>query len=89
MNRNILIVALGLMFTTTAAAPPVETEREASQFVPIVNEPPAELFVDQPLVGPLARGAAIIPYRTKHFRILPIFGPSAANVSPGTSSCQC
>lgn len=72
-------VALGL---ATARAQSEGSEREASQFVPVANEPPAELSVDPPLAAPLARGAAIIPYRTKHFRILPIFGTSALDVTP-------
>jgi hypothetical protein len=82
MIRAMILAALSLILATTAAAQPMGAEREASQFVPISNEPPAELFVDPPLAGPLARGAVIIPYQTKHFRILPIFGASAVDVSP-------
>lgn len=82
MTRSILIVALVFSLAPTVAAQPAALEQKASQFVQIENEPPAELFVDQPLPGPLARGAAIVPYRTKHFRILPIFGPNALQVSP-------
>lgn len=82
MTRAILYAALGLMMAAPAAAQPTESEHQASQFVPIVNEPPAELFLEPPRAGPLARGTVIIPYRTKHFRILPIFGASAVNVSP-------
>ena len=82
MIRSALYAVLGSMLATTAVAQPIDTSREASQFVPMSNEPPAELFVDAPLAGPLARGAVIIPYRTKHFRILPIFGASAVDVSP-------
>ena len=55
----------------------------ATQFLPIKNEPGPKLFVDQPLPGPLAsRAVAIIPYRTENFRILPIFGGAASDVSP-------
>lgn len=82
MIRTMLLAALGSILATTTAAQPMDAGREALQFVPIINEPPAELFVDSPLAGPLARGAVIIPYRTKHFRILPIFGASAVDVSP-------
>lgn len=82
MIRTILLAALGSILATTAAAQPIDAGREASQFVPIIYEPPAELFVDPPLAGPLARGAVIIPYRTNHFRILPVFGASAVDVSP-------
>lgn len=82
MIRASLLAALAFAAPATVIANPAETGREASQFVPIENEPPAELFVDAPLAGPLARGAAIIPYRTVHFRILPIFGAAATDVSP-------
>lgn len=82
MIRTLLFAVLGSILATTAAAQPIDAGREASQFVPIINEPPAELFVDPPLAGPLARGAVIIPYRTKNFRILPVFGASAVDVSP-------
>lgn len=51
-------------------------------FVPLASEPAPQLFVDAPLAAPLARGAAIIPYRTENFRILPIFGAAATHVSP-------
>ncbi|KQZ76814.1 hypothetical protein ASE06_05325 [Sphingopyxis sp. Root214] len=82
MIRAILIAALAFASPATAAAQSIEAGREASQFVPVENEPPAELFVDPPLAGPLARGATIIPYRTENFRILPIFGATAVDVSP-------
>jgi hypothetical protein len=58
------------------AAPP-------TPFLPLKDEPPAKLFVEAPLAGPLAdRGAVIIPYRTENFRVLPVFGPSSLGVSP-------
>jgi hypothetical protein len=73
-------IAFVLSIATTAHAQ--EPGREASQFVPVANEPPAELFVDPPLAAPLARGAVVIPYRTRTFRILPVFGVGALDVSP-------
>lgn len=82
MIRAMLVAALAFAAPTIVAAQSVEAAREASQFVPVENESPAELFVDPPLAGPLARGAVIIPYRTAHFRILPIFGATAVDVSP-------
>ncbi|AIC29295.1 hypothetical protein IE4771_CH04246 [Rhizobium etli bv. mimosae str. IE4771] len=65
-----------------AAVTPIQAQT-ATQFLPIKNEPAPKLVVDQPLAGPLAsRAVAIIPYRTENFRILPIFGASASDVSP-------
>jgi len=72
-------VALGLAVAGTAMA---QDAHEASQFVPVANEPPAQLFLDPPLAGPLARGAVVVPYRTHNFRILPVFGAGALDVSP-------
>src|SRR2546427_2547267 len=41
-----------------------------------------KLVVDPPLMGPLAHGAVLIPYRVENLRILPVLGASALNVSP-------
>ncbi|MDI9240161.1 DUF6130 family protein [Lysobacter sp. LF1] len=78
-GRFVATVALGLAVAGTALA---REDGTASQFIPVMNEPPAELFLDPPLPGPLARGAVIVPYRTRNFRILPVFGTSALDVSP-------
>lgn len=81
MIRAILIVAaLGL--AQVAAAQSVDEKQKATPFLPVADEPAPELVVDPPLAAPLARGAVIIPYRTRHFRILPIFGSGAVDVSP-------
>lgn len=82
MKRMFIAITLGFIISTAVAAHQTEANRKALHFVPIEQEPAAELFVDPPLPGPLARGAVIIPYRTNHFRILPIFGESATGVSP-------
>lgn len=82
MKLQTLVAAFALGVAFAPGVHAAEGEREASQFVPVANEPPAELFVDPPLAGPLARGAAVIPYRTRHFRILPVFGTGALDVSP-------
>lgn len=81
MSRAVLLVA-ALGFAQVAAAQSADEDRKATPFLPVANEPAPELFVDPPLAAPLARGAVIIPYRTRHFRILPIFGPGATGVSP-------
>ena len=82
MIRSKPIAALALVMGQAVSAQPTADGQHAIPFVAIENEPPAELFVDPPLAGPLARGAVLIPYRTQHFRILPVFGASALDVSP-------
>ncbi|RFB87848.1 hypothetical protein B5K08_21425 [Rhizobium leguminosarum bv. trifolii] len=78
--------ALATAVLLFAAGTPIHAQtphHAATPFLPIQNEPAPKLFVDQPLPGPLAkRAVAIIPYRTENFRILPIFGASASEVSP-------
>ena len=53
-----------------------------STVVPVDNEPPPSLTVEQPLPGPLAQGVVFIPYRVENLRILPVGGPAALNLSP-------
>jgi hypothetical protein len=55
---------------------------KATVFLPVQGEAPAKLYVDPPIPGPLERAVAIIPYRLENFRILPVFGAAAVNVSP-------
>ena len=54
----------------------------ASPFFEIKDEPAPKLIVQAPLAEPLARGAVLIPYEVENFRVLPIFGPGALDVSP-------
>lgn len=77
------LAATAFLLVAGAAAHADTPHHTATQFLPIKNEPAPKLFVEQPLPGPLTtRGVAIIPYRTENFRILPIFGASATDVSP-------
>jgi len=47
------------------------------------SEPPAKIFIDPPLPGPLAsRGVAIIQYCAENLHIAPVFGPGAVSASP-------
>jgi hypothetical protein len=79
---RVVLTAAALGFVQVAAAQPADDVRKATPFLPVADEAAPELFVDPPLAAPLARGAVIIPYRTRNFRILPVFGSGAADVSP-------
>jgi len=59
-----------------------QSAMEAAALFPLANEPAPKLFVSPPLPGPLARGAVLIQYRLENFRVLPVIGESALNVSP-------
>jgi Family of unknown function (DUF6130) len=65
--------------------PIVQSAREmrgAAPVVPLIEQPPAELLVDEPLPDQLARGLVVIQYFTENLRIVPVFGPKAVDVSP-------
>lgn len=75
--------AIGLgCWTETAFGDDADHHQAASPFFAIENEPAPKLIVDGPLAEPLARGAVVIPYRLENFRVLPIFGAKAVDVSP-------
>jgi hypothetical protein len=56
----------------------------AAGVIPLTeSEPPARIFIDPPLPGPLAsRGVAIIRYCSANLHIAPVFGQGALSVSP-------
>lgn len=85
--KTLAIFAVGAAVATSCFTEGVFADGEkhdhaASPFYAVENEPAPKLIVDAPLEGPLARGAVIIPFRVENFRILPIFGPGAEDVSP-------
>ena len=63
----------------------VPTAREIlgpAAFVPLAEQPPAEIIIDPPLPDQLAKGVVVIQFRTKNLRISPVLGPAALAVSP-------
>src|SRR5215470_2022858 len=80
--KTLAAVLAGTALVTIAFAQAAKGARDASPFVAVDNEPAPKLSVDDPLPGPLARGAVLIPYRVENFRILPVLGGPAAQVSP-------
>ncbi len=82
--RTLAAAALGA--SLAAAAIPASAQaapiQALSAFLPVVGEAPPKLIVEPPIPHRLAAGAVLIPYRTENFRILPVFGPGAVDVSP-------
>jgi len=76
------------LILTACAIPGCDTPRTAREvrgaaaLIPVQNEPPAKIIVDPPLAAGLARGAAVIQYRTENLRVEPVFGAAALAVSP-------
>jgi uncharacterized protein DUF6130 len=83
IGTSLLAVAVIVLCPVTAAAQrPTDKCRPAS-VIPLGNEPPAKIFIDPPLAGPLAsRGVAVIHYCAENLRFVPVFGPNAIAVSP-------
>ena len=56
--------------------------RGNTPYLPVKDEPPPRLIVDEPLPDGLAIGVVWIQYRTENCRIVPVFGKEALHLSP-------
>ena len=75
--HHIAMAAAGLTLSIAAwgqSAPPA--------VIPVASEPSARLIPYPPLAEALARGVVIVQFRTENFRVLPVFGANAVDVSP-------
>src|SRR3954463_15577335 len=73
--KTLAAVAAATVLATNALAQ--SPSAGPSPFVPVEDEPAPKLIVKPPLPDHLSRGAALIPYRTENFRIVPVFGAGA------------
>lgn len=48
----------------------------------ISGEPAAALLVNPPLAETLARGLVVVPFRTEHLKIVPVYGEAALAIVP-------
>lgn len=85
-NANHQVLDHGVA-TFTVPEPPVRAaaERamgEAAPAQPVQAEPPAKISIESPLAEPLSRGVVFARYHTENLQILPVFGPSAAAITP-------
>lgn len=80
--KMLAVVASAAMPATGAFAQSATEVPDRSPLVAIENEPLPLLVVGAPLPEPLARGVALIPYQVENFRILPVLGAAALDVSP-------
>ena len=80
--KTLAAAAVGTVLATSAFAQSARDVRGPSPFNAVANEPAAKLIVDPPLPDRLAAGFVQIQYRAENVRILPVFGPAAADVSP-------
>ncbi|RUL78878.1 DUF6130 family protein [Dyella choica] len=80
--RSLFIVAFGSLFCTAAWGQNTAEGDHPPALLPLASEPAPKIVAYAPLAEPLARGVAIIPFRTENLRIMPVFGTAAAQVSP-------
>lgn len=81
-----IAAAVFYVMTTTAlvVAQSASDSCKPATVIPLTgDEPPAKIFIDPPLPGPVAsRGVVIIQYCAQNLHIAPVFGPGALAVSP-------
>ena len=96
LKRVALFLVAGVVVATgppsgraeEGAAPQAASSRSAwevrgpTPYLPVKNEPPPKLIVDEPLPDGLPQGIVWIQYRTENCRILPVFGEEALKLSP-------
>jgi hypothetical protein len=84
-GTSLLSVAAVVLCAMAAVAQNPTDACRPTQVIPLAggSEPPAKIFVDPPLPGPLAsRGVVIIQYCAQNLHLAPVFGPDALAVSP-------
>ena len=77
-----VLAAVGTLAGAIAFAQSAKEVRSASPYIPIENEPAPKLVVDPPVPEALAQGIFWAQYRVENLRIVPVFGPGAAQTSP-------
>lgn len=80
--RHLSVAAAGAAFCVTAFAQSVPDARRPPAILPLESEPAPKLIPYPPLAAPLARGVVIVQFRTEHFRVMPVFGKTAVELSP-------
>lgn len=75
-------VALAIFAVTSAIAQTAHESFDPAPLVPLASEPAPSLVVDTPLPAQLAKGLVVIRYRAENLRIVPVFGPTALDLSP-------
>lgn len=80
--KHLATATASLVFCAASSAQTGTDARRPPAVIPLASEPAPKLVVFPPLADALARGVAIIQFRTENVRVMPIFGTSAVAVSP-------
>jgi hypothetical protein len=76
------VATAGAAFCVAAFAQGAADVSRPPAILPLESEPAPKLIPYPPLAEALARGVVIVQFRTEHFRVLPVFGKSATDISP-------
>jgi hypothetical protein len=82
LTRTLATVVAGAILTASGLAQSAQDVRGRTPFIPVGQEPPAQLIVDPPNPQALAVGVVLIQYRTENVHIVPVFGPAALKIFP-------
>lgn len=75
-------IMAAIVLSAGAFAQTAQDLRGRTPFIPVGQEPPAQLVVDPPNPLALAHGVVLIQYRAENVHIVPVFGPAAVNIFP-------
>jgi len=78
----LVAMVASIVFTGVGFAQSAKETRGATPYLPIENEPPPKLIVDDPLPNLLGQGVVWIQWRAENVNIVPVFGKAALSVSP-------
>jgi hypothetical protein len=81
-SKTFTTVFAATVLTASAVAQTAQEVRGRTPFIPVGNEPPAQLIVDPPNPQALAVGVVLIQYRAENVHIVPVFGPAALKLFP-------
>jgi hypothetical protein len=82
LTKTLAAVVAATALIASAFAQSAQEVRGRTPFIPVGNEPPAQLIVDPPNPQALAVGVVLIQYKAENAHIVPIFGPTALNIFP-------
>lgn len=80
--QRLAIASACLTFCVAAWAQPASQTGAPPAVIPVESEPAPKLVAYPPLAEALARGVVIVQFRTENFRVIPVFGTNAVDVSP-------
>jgi hypothetical protein len=82
LTKTLATVVAATALIASAFPQSAQEVRGRTPFIPVGNEPPAQLVVDPPNPQALAVGVVLIQYKAENVHIVPVFGPTALNIFP-------